>query len=85
MGDLADLPNIGPVVEKQLNDVGIFTYDDLRKTGAKEAWLMIQKKDPSACINRLLALEGAIEGIKKSQLPDVVKEDLRDFCKRNKI
>ena len=44
MGDLADLPNIGPVVEKQLNDVGIFTYDDLRKTGAKEAWLMIKKK-----------------------------------------
>ena len=66
MGELSKLPNIGKVVEKQLNDVGINTCEQLKKAGSMEAWLRIKDVDPSACINRLYALEGAIEGIKKS-------------------
>ena len=65
MGELSKLPNIGKVVEEQLNQVGIYTEEDLRKVGAKQAWLRIQQIDESACIHRLLALEGAIRGIKK--------------------
>ena len=34
MERLSDLPNIGEVVEKQLNEVGIETYADLKKLGA---------------------------------------------------
>ena len=52
-------------MEKQLNDVGINTCEQLKKAGSMEAWLRIKDVDPSACINRLYALEGAIEGIKK--------------------
>lgn len=33
----------------------------------------------SACIHRLLALEGAIQGVKKTDLPDAVKADLKAF------
>ncbi|MGF0018519.1 TfoX/Sxy family DNA transformation protein [Sporofaciens sp. SGI.106] len=40
--------------------------------------------DESACINRLMELEGAIEGIKKTILPDEVKADLKEFYQRNK-
>lgn len=58
MGELSKLPNIGAKVEEQLNAVNIFTYEDLQKLGAEKAWLMIQGIDPSACIHRLLALEG---------------------------
>lgn len=29
MGELSKLPNIGKEVEKQLNNVGIFTYDEV--------------------------------------------------------
>jgi len=70
MGILSDLPNIGEVVEKQLNDVGITTY---------EAWLKIRAIDPSACIHRLYALEGAILGAKKNQLPMETKAELKNF------
>ena len=52
--------------------------------GAKEAWLKIQKIDESACIHRLMALEGAIEGVKKTMLSDEVKADLKEFYQRNK-
>ena len=64
MGELSKLPNIGKSVEEQLNLVGINTVEDLKIIGSKEAWLKIKEIDKSACINRLYALEGAIEGIR---------------------
>lgn len=79
MGDLSKLPNIGNKVEEQLNQVGIWKESELREIGAKQAWLMIQKIDESACIHRLLALEGAIQGVKKVDLSDEIKADLKEF------
>ena len=79
MGELSQLPNIGKVVEAQLNEVGIYTYEQIKETGSKQAWLKIKAVDESACIHRLLALEGAVRNIKKSQLPEEVKADLREF------
>lgn len=79
MGNLSKLPNIGAVVEEQLNQVGITTYDQLKETGSKQAWLKIKAIDESACINRLYGLEGAIQGIKKSQLSSEVKAELKEF------
>lgn len=85
MGELSKLPNIGKEVERQLNEVGIFTYDELKDTGAKQAWLRIQEVDSSACIHRLLALEGGIQGVKKTELPQEFKTDLKDFYNCHKI
>ena len=84
MGELSKLPNIGKIVEKQLNDIGINTYEQLKKAGSMEAWLKIKAVDPSACIHRLYALEGAIEGVKKSQLSSEIKEKLKEFYTLNK-
>ncbi|MDO4503042.1 MAG: TfoX/Sxy family protein [Coriobacteriia bacterium] len=85
MTKLSDLPNIGPTVEAQLQRVGITTPQELQAVGAKDAWLRIQATDPSACIQRLQALEGAIRGVKKSQLPPDVKADLKAFYQQHKI
>ena len=41
MGELAKLPNIGKVVEEQLNQVGIYNEEDLKSVGAEQAWIMI--------------------------------------------
>ncbi|GAA0283627.1 TfoX/Sxy family protein [Faecalicatena contorta] len=85
MGELSKLPNIGAVVEEQLREAGITTFDQLRAMGSKQAWLKIQEIDSSACIHRLYSLEGAIRGIKKAQLPPDVKEDLKDFYNHFKM
>lgn len=85
MGQLSRLPNIGEKVEQQLNAAGIFTYDELKEKGAEKAWLMIQKNDPSACIHRLLALEGAIRGIPKGLLPEDRRAELKAFYTAHKI
>ena len=79
MGELSKLPNIGKDTEKQLNEVGIYTYDELEVLGAEKAWLKIQEIDESACLHRLMGLEGALQGIKKTLLPDARKAELKEF------
>lgn len=85
MGELSKLPNIGAKVEEQLNAVNIFTYEDLKKLGAEKSWLMIQGIDPSACIHRLLALEGALQGVPKKLLPEERKAELKKFYEEHKM
>lgn len=84
MGELASLPNIGKVVEEQLIQAGIDSADALKRLGAKAAWLKIQELDESACIHRLMALEGAIQGVKKASLSADTKADLREFYLKHK-
>lgn len=79
MGELSKLPNIGPVVEQQLNDVGIQTAQQLKQAGSRKAWLKILAIDSTACIHRLYSLEGAIQGVRKSELPQSVKDRLKAF------
>lgn len=85
MGELSKLSNIGAKVEEQLNAVNIFTYEDLKKLGAEKSWLMIQGIDPSACIHRLLALEGALQGVPKKLLPEERKAELKKFYEEHKL
>ncbi|WP_286077867.1 TfoX/Sxy family protein [Thomasclavelia cocleata] len=79
------MPNIGKVVSRQLIQVGIESPEKLKAIGAKEAWLKIQAIDDSACLNRLYGLEGAVEGIKKSQLDFEIKADLKQFYEDHKL
>ena len=79
MGELSKLPNIGKVLEMQLKDVGINTIDDLVNLGSKETWLKIKEIDDSACLNRLMAVEGAIQNIRWHNLSEEDKDKLRNF------
>lgn len=85
MGELSNLPNIGKEVERQLNEVGISTYEELKTIGTEAAWLAIQKIDDSACIHRLYGIEGAILGVKKTQLPENRKAELKEFYRLHKL
>ncbi|MGN1030937.1 MAG: TfoX/Sxy family protein [Butyricicoccaceae bacterium] len=85
MGELSRLPNIGKKVEEQLNQVGICTFEELKAIGAEQAWLRIQAIDPSACIHRLFALEGALQGVKKTQLPETRRKELKEFYEQHRI
>ena len=84
MGELTRLPNIGKEIERQLNEVGIYTENELKSVGAEAAWLKIKQMDASACIHRLLCLEGAIEGIKKTLISDNRKAELKNFYNEHK-
>lgn len=79
MGELCKLPNIGDKLEAQLNEVEIETFKKLKEVGSKQAWIAIKAIDDSACINRLYALEGAIQGIRWHSLSKEVKSELKEF------
>ena len=79
MGQLRELINIGAEVERQLNEVGITTFEQLKEIGSKKAWLMIKAIDSSACCNRLYGLEGAIQNVRWHNLSPETKADLKFF------
>lgn len=85
MVKLSKLPNIGKKVEQQLIEVGITSFEELRRIGSREAWLKIQSIDESACLHRLMALEGAIVGVMKKNLPENTKQELKDFYFAHKL
>lgn len=79
MSELSKLPNIGEILEKKLHSIGITTYEDLKKAGSRECFLRIKAEDSSACINMLLALEGAVQGIRWHNLDPQCKIQLKQF------
>lgn len=84
MGELSKLPNIGKTLEDQLTKAGIQTVSQLKKAGSREAWLKIKALDPSACYNRLCALEGALRGIRWHDLDEETKAELKMFYSEHK-
>ena len=84
MGELSGLLNIGDKLESQLAGVGITTVKQLKEIGSREAWLRIYAYDPSVCVVRLYAFEGAIQGIPLNNLDNDTKASLKEFCKHHK-
>ncbi len=61
---ISELKNIGPTVEQKLNELGIFTLSDLKKTGSAQVYRMMKKQNPGKTIPvcyYLYSLEGAIQ------------------------
>ena len=84
MSELTKLPNIAAKLDAQLAEAGITTADALRRIGSREAWLRILACDPSACLMRLYALEGAIQGVRWHYLDDETKVSLKEFYHQHK-
>ncbi|MCL1873643.1 MAG: TfoX/Sxy family protein [Clostridiales bacterium] len=84
MAELIKLPNIAAKLESQLADAGITTVEELQRLGSREAWLRILARDPSACLMRLSALEGAIQGMRWHYLDTETKASLKEFYHQHK-
>ena len=80
MERLTDLPNIGPVLAANLERIGVTTPEQLRALSAETAFLRIRAQvDPTACLHQLEALAGAEAGVKKKELPERRKAELKAF------
>ena len=79
--DLSQQINIGKDTEARLIQVGISSFAELKAVGAEQAFIRLQTVDPGACLSRLSALEGAIQGVRWHSLPARRKEELRAFIK----
>lgn len=81
MGDLSKLPNVGKVLEKNLNEIGVYTQEQLVEMGSEEAFLRIRMNDSGACLHMLYGIQGAVEGIRDTLLSQSTKQELKNFYK----
>jgi DNA transformation protein len=82
MSALSDLPNVGKVLEDNLQKIGIETPEQLRSVGAEETFIRIRMLvDSGACLHMLYGIQGAIDGISDKFLSEQTKERLRLFYK----
>ena len=79
MAELRSLMNIGSEMEKKLTTVGITTAEELKAVGSKEAFMKLRALHPRVCLVHLYTLEGAVSDLPYNQLPEDVKQILKDY------
>jgi len=84
MTELPSLPNLGPVLVKELHRIHIRTAEELRAMGSEQAFLAMKVNDPSACLCKFYALEGAVRGIRWHALSPERKKELKNFLENHK-
>ena len=82
IGQLPQIPiedgvNIGPLLGPNLRRVGIESVEALRRLGAVAAWLRLRAVEPEIATERaLMALEGAVRGVRWASVPRVDRRRL---------
>lgn len=77
--ELTRLPNIGPELARLLNQVDIRDSEELQALGAETAILRMKTQGLDVCFHKLTALEGAVQGVRKTQLTPARRAELREF------
>jgi len=71
------LKNIGPKSRGWLAEIGIYTIQDLRNSGAVVAYKMLKERYPKkVSLNLLWGLEAAIRDMDWRELTEMDKEEL---------
>ena len=79
--ELEDLPNVGPELARELRAAGVQTADQLRRLGAKSAWAKVRDVNPERdCASSLLALEGAVRGVRWMSIQPADRQVLRAYA-----
>ena len=79
--ELEDLPNVGPELARELRAAGVQTADQLRRLGAKCAWAKVRDVNPERdCASSLLALEGAVRGVRWMSIQPAERKVLRAYA-----
>jgi DNA transformation protein len=60
---LAKLANLGPKSAQFMQRAGITSIEQLKRLGSVRAYSMVKHVEPSASLNLLWALEGALSGL----------------------
>ncbi len=82
--DLKNARNIGPTVERHLNQIGVFSLSDLAEIGPVEAYKRIGELQPGKTFPvcyYLYSLQGALLDVHWNDLPGNIKEDLKNRIK----
>ena len=77
-----ELQNIGNTIAKRLNQIGVYTEDDLRAIGPVDAHKKIRDAYPKARLPLcyyLFSFEGALQGKRWDSIGEKRKEELKEL------
>jgi DNA transformation protein and related proteins len=75
---IRELSNIGPTTTSWLETIGVKTLEDIEELGVIEVYQRLKLAYPEkVSLNALWALQGAVLNILWNQLPESMKEDLK--------
>lgn len=83
--ELSRLKNIGPTIEKRLNEIDVYTRSDLERVGPVNAYWRICRNYPEQTIPvcyYLYSLQGALTNVHWDKVPKKTKEKLSMEAKR---
>lgn len=83
--ELSDLKNIGPTIEKRLNEINIYTRSDLKRIGPVKAYQWICRNYPDKTIPvcyYLYSLQGALLDVHWDKVPKEMKDQLNTETKK---
>lgn len=86
MKPLSECKNIGTTILKKLNDVGIYSIEDLRKTTPVVAYIKICKQNKDSTVPLcyyLYSLQGALTNTHWKELSWKTKEQLKNDAKNH--
>ena len=78
--ELSKLKNLGKVSEQWLNELGIYSKEDLAAFGAVEAYRALKYRGCPVSLVFAYAVEGAILDLHWNALPAELKEQLKQNC-----
>lgn len=81
MASLTSL-GLGRTMEKKLHSVGIYSAEELKETGSRQAVLRLKTQYPNTCVVILYHLEAAIRGIGIKQLDNACRATLKEYFKQ---
>lgn len=84
--DLERLPNLGPVLARELRAAGVGTVAQLQKIGAKAAWAKVRDVNPERdCASSLLALEGTVRGVRWMRIDLAERRRLSAYAEERRL
>lgn len=80
VNDLKSARNIGPTIEKRLNEIGVYYLKDLIRLTPVKAYKKICKSNPGKTFPvcyYLYSLQGAIMDLNWNDIPEEIKQNLK--------
>ena len=77
ISELSALRNLGGKSEQWLNEIGVFSRDDLERLGSVEVYRLLKQRGYPVSLNLVWAIEGALADMDWRELPETLKASLR--------
>lgn len=82
VSELSSLRNLGGASEKWLNDIGVFSREELERLGSVEVYRLLKERGYPVSLNLVWGIEGALADCDWRKLPEKLKAELRALIKQ---